>query len=92
HQNDRELAIKQAFQGVGTGMIMTTIVLVAGFSSVLISQTRDHRVFGILGIITLLSALLCDLFLLPSLLAQFDGNRESLASNLHSSEPSGTSP
>ncbi len=77
HQSDRELAIKQAFQGVGTGMIMTTIVLVAGFSSVLISQTRDHRVFGLLGIITLLSALLCDLFLLPSLLKHFDKNKVS---------------
>ncbi len=72
HQPDRKLALQQAFQGVGTGMIMTTIVLVAGFSSVLISETRDHRVFGILGIITLISALVCDLFLLPSLLAHFD--------------------
>ncbi len=77
HQSDRELAIKQAFQGVGTGMIMTTIVLVAGFSSVLISQTRDHRVFGLLGIITLLSALFCDLFLLPSLLKHFDKGKAS---------------
>ena len=72
HQPDRRLALQQAFQGVGTGMIMTTIVLVAGFSSVLISETRDHRVFGILGVITLISALVCDLFLLPSLLAHFD--------------------
>jgi len=72
HQPDRRLALQQAFQGVGTGMIMTTIVLVAGFSSVLISQTRDHRVFGMLGIITLLAALVCDMFLLPSLLAHFD--------------------
>lgn len=72
HQPDRHLALQQAFQGVGTGMIMTTIVLVAGFSSVLISQTRDHRVFGMLGIITLIAALLCDLFLLPSLLKHFD--------------------
>lgn len=72
HQPDRRLALQQAFQGVGTGMIMTTIVLVAGFSSVLISETRDHRVFGILGVITLIAALICDLFLLPSLLAHFD--------------------
>ncbi len=72
HQPDQRLALQQAFQGVGTGMIMTTIVLVAGFSSVLISQTRDHRVFGMLGVITLLAALVCDLFLLPSLLAYFD--------------------
>ena len=69
---DHNLAIERAFQGVGTGMIMTTVVLVAGFSSVLTSDTRDHRIFASLGIITLVAALLCDLFMLPALLAHFD--------------------
>ncbi|MFY8202425.1 MAG: efflux RND transporter permease subunit, partial [Pirellula staleyi] len=69
---DHHLAIERAFQGVGTGMIMTTVVLVAGFSSVLTSDTRDHRIFASLGIITLVSALVCDLFMLPVLLAHFD--------------------
>lgn len=69
---DHHLAIERSFHGVGTGMIMTTLVLVAGFSSVLTSDTRDHRVFALLGVITLASALLCDLFLLPALLAYFD--------------------
>ena len=72
---DRNEAIAQAFQGVGTGMIMTTVVLVAGFSSVLISETRDHRIFASLGIITLGTALLCDLLLLPALLSHFDRDR-----------------
>jgi uncharacterized protein len=53
-------------------MMMTTLVLVAGFSSVLTSEIRDFRMFGILGIITLTSALLCDLFMLPALLKSFD--------------------
>jgi predicted RND superfamily exporter protein len=70
--SDRGLAIERAFQGVGTGMIMTTLVLVAGFASVLTSDTRDHRIFASLGVITLVTALLCDLFLLPALLAFFD--------------------
>lgn len=81
HQPDRRLALQQAFQGVGTGMIMTTVVLVAGFSSVLISETRDHRVFGMLGVITLIAALVCDLFLLPSLLAHFDRPRPAKSSD-----------
>jgi hypothetical protein len=63
--------IEDSFQGVGVGMIMTTVVLVAGFSSVLFSDTKDHRVFASLGIITLVVALLCDLFLLPALLSYF---------------------
>jgi predicted RND superfamily exporter protein len=64
--------IERSFQNVGTGMVMTTIVLVAGFSSVLFSDTKDHRVFGTLGAITLIIALLCDMLLLPAMLAYFD--------------------
>ena len=65
-------AIEKAFKEVGSGLIMTTIVLVAGFGSVIFSDTKDYRVFGSLGMITLLTALLCDLFLLPALLKSFD--------------------
>ena len=53
-------------------MVMTTAVLVAGFASVTFSETRDYRVFGSLGAITLVTALIGDLFLLPGLLKQFD--------------------
>jgi uncharacterized protein len=65
-------AIEKAFKEVGSGLIMTTIVLVAGFGSVIFSDTKDYRVFGSLGIITLLTALFCDLLLLPALLRSFD--------------------
>jgi predicted RND superfamily exporter protein len=81
--------IKRSFREVGTGMMMTTIVLVAGFSSVLTSDTRDHRVFGALGVITLVMALLCDMFLLPAMLAYFDRARagSEAAPSQTSSEP-----
>ena len=65
-------AIRSAFAEVGTGMIMTTIVLVAGFSSVLLSESRDHRAFAMLGVVTLGIALFCDIFCLPALVAVFD--------------------
>lgn len=65
-------AIEKAFQEVGSGLVMTTIVLVAGFGSVIFSDTKDYRVFGSLGVITLVTALLCDLFLLPAILKTFD--------------------
>ncbi len=65
-------AIEKAFQEVGSGLVMTTIVLVAGFGSVIFSDTKDYRVFGSLGVITLVIALLCDLFLLPAILKTFD--------------------
>jgi predicted RND superfamily exporter protein len=65
-------AIEKAFQEVGTGLMMTTMVLVAGFASVLFSDTKDFRVFGSLGMITLATALFCDLFFLPAILKTFD--------------------
>ena len=68
---------------------MTTIVLVAGFSSVVTSDTRDHRVFGALGVITLVTALLCDMFLLPAMLAYFDPPKKS---NQRTASPSLSDP
>ena len=69
---EKTAAIRQAFAEVGTGMIMTTVVLLAGFSSVLASDSRDHRAFATLGMVTLGIALLCDIFCLPALVAIFD--------------------
>ncbi|MFN7772281.1 MAG: efflux RND transporter permease subunit [Planctomycetota bacterium] len=65
-------AIRRAFTGVGTAMIITTIVLVAGFSSVFFSDSRDHILFASLGVVTLGSALFGDLLILPALLSLFD--------------------
>jgi predicted RND superfamily exporter protein len=89
HGGTHAEVIKRSFREVGTGMMMTTIVLVAGFSSVLTSDTRDHRVFGALGVITLVMALLCDMFLLPAMLAYFDRARagSEAAPSQTSSEP-----
>jgi predicted RND superfamily exporter protein len=79
HGGDHHDIIERSFNAVGTGMVMTTVVLVAGFSSVLFSNTKDHRVFGTLGVITLVIALLCDMLLLPALLAYFDRPKKSSA-------------
>jgi predicted RND superfamily exporter protein len=69
--DDDEEAIGRAFTGVGTALIMTTIVLVAGFSTVLLSDSRDHFIFASMGAITLTAALFADLIFLPALLARF---------------------
>ena len=68
---DDMIAIQNAFTGVGTALIMTTIILVAGFLTVLISDSRDHFIFGSMAIITLSAALFADLVFLPALLAQY---------------------
>lgn len=69
--DDDLTAIRNAFTGVGTALIMTTIILVAGFSTVLLSQSRDHFVFASMAIITLSAALFADLIFLPALLAHY---------------------
>ena len=69
--NDDLTAIQNAFTGVGTALIMTTIILVAGFMTVLISDSRDHFIFASMAIITLSAALFADLVFLPALLAHF---------------------
>lgn len=75
----RREAIRRAFIGVGTALIMTTIVLVIGFSTALLSDSRDHRIFASMGILTIGSALFGDLVFLPALLLRYGGNnRKSL--------------
>jgi predicted RND superfamily exporter protein len=71
--NDRRLAIRKAFIGVGTALIMTTIVLIIGFSTALLSDARDHRIFAMMGILTIGSALFADLVFLPALLLRYAG-------------------
>ena len=74
--DDDRIAIQNAFTGVGTALIMTTIVLVAGFSTVLLSDSRDHFTFASMAIITISSALFADMVFLPALLAQYTSRSE----------------
>ncbi|MGD9855327.1 MAG: RND family transporter [Planctomycetaceae bacterium] len=78
-------AIRITFQGVGTAMIMTTVVLITGFSTVLFSDMREQRIFVTMGMLTIGSALLGDLIFLPALLSHFPGRTGS-------SSPSGRDP
>lgn len=73
--HDQQEAIRRAFTGVGTALIMTTVILVAGFSTVLFSDSRDHRIFATMGTLTIGTALFGDLIFLPALLARFAKKR-----------------
>jgi predicted RND superfamily exporter protein len=63
--------IERAFTGVGTALLMTTIVLVTGLASAIVGDSRDARIFGVMGCLTLATALFADIVLLPALLKQF---------------------
>ena len=73
--NDQDAAIEHAFRGVGAALLMTTLVVVTGFATVLWSDTREHHVFALMGGSTILAALLADMLFLPALLAVFDHPR-----------------
>ena len=66
-----EEAIRRAFTGVGSALLMTTIVLVTGMMTAVFGDARDARLFGIMGAITLTSALFADMIFLPALLQRF---------------------
>jgi uncharacterized protein len=69
-------AIERAFVGTGTALIMTTLVLVVGFATVMLSDMRDQRIFATMGGLTIASALFGDLVFLPALLSLF-GKRDA---------------
>jgi len=64
-------AIRRAFTGTGTALIMTTVVLVTGFTTVLFSDLREQRIFAAMGGLTIATALFGDLVFLPALVARF---------------------
>jgi predicted RND superfamily exporter protein len=72
HWPDRE-AIRRAFTAAGTGMIMSNVVLVVGFSTVIFSELREQRIFGMMSVLTLGTALIGDLLFLPAMLLNFRG-------------------
>tara|TARA_R110002049_G_scaffold72490_7_gene187503 strand:- start:58896 stop:61241 length:2346 start_codon:yes stop_codon:yes gene_type:complete len=74
-------AIRNAFVGVGSALIMTTAVLVIGFGTALTSDARDHRIFAAMGMLTISTALLADLLFLPALLLRFAPSEQRSSSN-----------
>jgi predicted RND superfamily exporter protein len=79
-QDDDE-AIRRAFAAAGTGMIMTTLVLVVGFATVVFSDMREQRIFAAMGALTVATALVGDLILLPALLLRFAPPRARASSS-----------
>jgi uncharacterized protein len=68
---DQGIAIERTVAGVGAAMTMTTVVLLAGFSTVFMSDSRDHHIFALMGGGTIGSAIIGDLIFLPALLKLF---------------------
>ncbi len=80
-----DTAIRKAFTGVGVALVMTTTVLVAGFSTVAFSDSRDHHIFATMSGLTVGSALFADLIILPALLSRFAPARNNQQNDVASS-------
>ena len=68
---DVDEALRRSLQAVGSALLITTCVLVVGFSLTLTSEIPSNRLFGALSCIAIASALLGDLVVLPAMLACF---------------------
>jgi uncharacterized protein len=69
---DAAAAIHYAFSQVGQALLVTTLVLVAGFSILMASTFKLNADMGLLVALTISLALVLDFFLLPALLIAFD--------------------
>jgi predicted RND superfamily exporter protein len=64
--------VRYAFSTVGTALVVTTIVLVGGFSIMAMSSFDMNSGMGKLTAMTIAFALAADFFLLPALLMKID--------------------
>jgi predicted RND superfamily exporter protein len=68
--------VRYAFHTVGKPLLVTTIVLVAGFSVLMMSNFTANAKMGVMISATISIALIFDFLLLPALLMMFDKNNE----------------
>ncbi len=68
---DHYLAIQRTLSGVGRALIFTTVVASCGFLVFCLSSFKAIQYFGLLTGITMVGALVADLFILPSCILLF---------------------
>lgn len=68
-------SIERTFSLTGKALVVTTILLMAGFGSFAFAEFVPNRTFGILCAQILVFALIIDLTLLPALLIKFRGRK-----------------
>jgi len=65
---DDKLALSQTIKQVGKPIVFTTLTIGVGFSILALSSFKPTAIFGFLMVITMFSALVGDLIILPSLM------------------------
>lgn len=67
-----EAALSKVLHAVGPAMLTTSMVLATGFGVLMLSNFAPLRMFGLLSALTMLSAVIGDLIVLPTLLSLVD--------------------
>lgn len=73
----RQYALKRSFIGTGKAIIITSLILIGGFLTLILSTFKGTFYTGALLSLTLLFAVLVDLFLLPVLFWAFYGKEKA---------------
>lgn len=74
HHASAEEAVLYAFKTVGSPILVTTLILVAGFTMLSFSGFQINANMGSMTAITIVFALIMDFFFLPSLLLKLEGD------------------
>ncbi|MEJ1223319.1 efflux RND transporter permease subunit [Sediminicola sp. 1XM1-17] len=67
----KEQALGKTFSETGRALVITTVILFFGFAVMLFSNNEPSMIIGLLAAVTLLSALVFDLLLLPVLIRKY---------------------
>ncbi|MGD8925016.1 MAG: MMPL family transporter, partial [Syntrophobacterales bacterium] len=65
---DDKLALRETLKHVGRPIVFTTLTISVGFSILTLSSFKPTAIFGVMMVITMVSALVADLIVLPSLM------------------------
>ncbi len=65
---DKDRALRDTLRSVGRPIIFTTLIISLGFSILIFSHFKPTAVFGLMMVIIMVSALIGDLIILPSLM------------------------
>lgn len=82
-----EAAVRYAFHMVGTAMWVTSVILVAGFSVLILSAFELNDGMGRLAAITIAFALLADFFLLAPLLMKLEETKNEKSAAVAAGRP-----
>ncbi len=84
-----EDSVRYAFNTVGIALLVTTIVLVAGFLVIATSNFQVNSQMGLLTALTITIALIVDFLFLPPLLIKLDGDKGAESQDSASSRSDG---